>query len=75
MNPVEMRSEGAKISISSISAVGDSPDEVYKAIEIAYGMNSGFDDFIDFYNIDDIFLLRDAIDAFISRNNLTPPVK
>ena len=76
MQSVAIKSQDGQVfSISTVSAIGDEPDEVYQAFEISYHTDPGLDDILDIYSIEDIFLLKDAIDAFILLNNLYEPMK
>ncbi|MDE6272624.1 MAG: hypothetical protein K2M31_06420, partial [Muribaculaceae bacterium] len=69
MKAVALRSQDKHgIIIRPVTATGDDPDEVYRSIEISYQTVPHFDDVIDIYDIEDIFLLKDAIDTFISLN-------
>ncbi|MDE6023009.1 MAG: hypothetical protein K2G13_05855 [Muribaculaceae bacterium] len=61
-----------RIDIHSVTYTGVMIDAVACTTPDGTEISNGYI-FLD--EIDDIFILRDAIDAFITKHNLTPPVK
>lgn len=61
-----------RIDIHTVTYTGVMIDAVACTLADGTEISNGY---IILDEIDDIFILRDAIDSFIIRHNLTPPVK
>ena len=61
-----------RVDVQTVTYTGVMIDAVACTLADGTEISNGFL-FLD--RIDDIFILRDAIDAFIAKNNITPPVK
>lgn len=61
-----------RVDIHTVTYTGVMIDAVACTLADGTEISNGYI-FLD--EIDDIFILRDAIDSFITKHNLTPPVK
>lgn len=76
MRDVRINSQqGSEIHIFPNTVKGDDNDQIWDRIAVGYKSSPDYTSYLDMDEIDDILLLKDAVDIFISLNNLQGPMK